>query len=251
VGWYEGPPFGGGEWCFQYRGDTAALNEAVKAFAAIRAPALQIFVHDGPQNSQFLADDKDPKADTHYDWSFTVWIPASWHHLYNDPRSTFSADQPNYRQPVAPPRIDVYVTEKIDWKKVNLPEGVQVIDERTPATEKPAGGATGAVIRGDVFDMANGKPIAGVDVQVEIYKTPQNVYVKVATGTTNANGHFNVDKIPPGHCRVCATGAGYAPRMIGYAESRRARRASSPLNCPSPPASAGLSRMPTASRCPM
>ena len=31
VGWWEGPPFGGGEWTFLYRGDTAALEEIALA----------------------------------------------------------------------------------------------------------------------------------------------------------------------------------------------------------------------------
>src|SRR6266550_298786 len=54
VGWWEGPPFGGGEWSFLYRGDAGDLNQALKTFSAIRAPALQVFIHDGPQNCTFL-----------------------------------------------------------------------------------------------------------------------------------------------------------------------------------------------------
>ena len=57
VGWYEGPPFGGGQWVFQYRGNTAALGSAVKAFAAIRSPSVVIVLHDGgPQTSHFLTN---------------------------------------------------------------------------------------------------------------------------------------------------------------------------------------------------
>jgi hypothetical protein len=40
VGWWEGPPFGGGEWHFLYRGDQAAFEATLAAFAAIRAPVL-------------------------------------------------------------------------------------------------------------------------------------------------------------------------------------------------------------------
>src|SRR3954451_23417554 len=57
VGWWEGPPFGGGQWCLLYRGDTAALEETIKAFAAIRSPSpLQLVLHEGPQNCPFLDD---------------------------------------------------------------------------------------------------------------------------------------------------------------------------------------------------
>jgi hypothetical protein len=215
VGWYEGPPFGGGEWVFQYRGDVNALNEALKALAAIRAPALQIVLHDGPANSQFLADDKDPKADTHYDWSFTVWVPASWHRLYNDPRSTFMADQPNFRQPVAPPRIDVFLTPKLDWKRVAVPDGVQVIDERVG----PPAPGKGALIKGDVFDMASGKPVPSAILKVEANKKDdQRKWETAATATGDKLGRVDLANIPPGHYRLVAAAPGYAPRMIGYRE---------------------------------
>jgi hypothetical protein len=216
IGWWEGPPFGGGEWCFLYRGDTAALEEAIKTFAAIRAPAaLQLVLHEGPQNSPFMADPKDPKADSHYDWSFTVWNARSWHQLYNDPRSTFTADQPNFRKPVDPPRLDVYLTDRIDWKKIRMPEGVQLMDQRTVAGAKPA---AGGVIRGDVFDMATGKPISGADVTVEKQAKKQNEWEKVTSGASNATGRFETPNIAPGNYRVIATAIGYAPRMIGYQE---------------------------------
>jgi 5-hydroxyisourate hydrolase-like protein (transthyretin family) len=216
VGYWEGPPFGGGQWCFLYRGDTAALEEAIKNFAGIRAPApCQIVLHEGPQSSTFLADPADPKADTHYDWSFTVWNPASWHRLYNDPRSTFTADQPNFRKPVDPPRLDLYLTERIDWKKITLPEGVQLIDERKAAGAKPA---AGAVIRGEVFDMGSAKPIDGATVRLEKQGAKPNTWEVAASGVSNANGRFEVSKIPAGNYRLIASATGYAPRMIGYEE---------------------------------
>jgi uncharacterized GH25 family protein len=215
IGWYEGPPFGGGQWCFMYRGEIADLNAALKAFGAIRAPSLQLFVHDGPGENQFLADPKTPKADTHYDWSFTVWVPANWHRLFNDPRTTFMADSPNFHKPVDPPRFDIYVSPKIDWSKVTVPQGVEVIDQRAPAGGAKAGGAS---IKGDVFDMATGKPIANAEIRMEIYKTPENTYTKAAAGTGDKDGRFELANIPTGHARIIAAAPGYAPRMIGYEE---------------------------------
>ena len=100
LSWWEGPPFGGGEWQFLYRGDDAAFTETLAAFAAIRTPALDLFIHDGSGATPFLGDDG------HFDWSFTVWVPANWNHLYNNPKSFFGSDQPQFRQPVAPPRLD-------------------------------------------------------------------------------------------------------------------------------------------------
>lgn len=53
VGWWEGPPFGGGQWQFLYRGETEAFLEALTNFAAMRAPALDLVIRDGPEENTF------------------------------------------------------------------------------------------------------------------------------------------------------------------------------------------------------
>jgi hypothetical protein len=44
IGFWEGPPFGGGEYHFLYRGDAKAANEALAAFAKIKAPVLEVLL---------------------------------------------------------------------------------------------------------------------------------------------------------------------------------------------------------------
>jgi hypothetical protein len=90
LGWWEGPPFGGGEWTFCYRGDTASFSQALAAFAAIRAPALDLVIQDGPETNGILGQQTD--------WAFTVWIPASWNHLFNNPKSVFEADSGTFHK---------------------------------------------------------------------------------------------------------------------------------------------------------
>src|SRR5262249_2376548 len=63
VGWWEGPPFGGGQYQFLYRGDTAAFQEALDLFGNIRAPELRVHIHEGRSENIFLQDRKDPKAE--------------------------------------------------------------------------------------------------------------------------------------------------------------------------------------------
>src|SRR5262249_50515354 len=46
AGWWEGPPFGGGEWHFIYRGDGAAFEQALTNFAAIKAPMPEVVLHN-------------------------------------------------------------------------------------------------------------------------------------------------------------------------------------------------------------
>src|SRR5882672_6405152 len=76
VGWWEGPL--GGKQCFQYRGDTQTFQRALDLFAQIKAPELDVIVHEGPNGSDFLKDERDPKSDTSVDWALTLWNPESW-----------------------------------------------------------------------------------------------------------------------------------------------------------------------------
>src|SRR5829696_5014347 len=135
VGWWEGPPFGGGQHNFLYRGDTKAFQEALDLFAKIRTPEMRVFVHPGTQESPFLRDEKDPKADTGVDWSFTVWTPESYHRLYNNPDTRFASGQAEFREALAGPRMDVYVGQGggVDWKQVKVPANVKLSDERASA----------------------------------------------------------------------------------------------------------------------
>ena len=211
VGWWEGPPFGGGEWHFLYQGDTAACQEAVAAFAGIRAPVLDLFVHDGPQEDGILTKKVD--------WSFTVWVPENWHRLFNNPKSVFDAGHPNFRQPVAAPRLDVYVGGNgVDRAKIKVPAALKVHDERAAAAPvQPAGGA---VLRADIYDMANGKPVE--DAHLTVLRLPaasqeeKPAEEKVADGVSDEQGQVEITRIPAGTYRVTAGADGYATRVLSY-----------------------------------
>jgi hypothetical protein len=138
VGWWEGPPFGGGEWHMQFRGDTEAFAVALTNFAAIRAPALDLVIHDGPKHGQFLELNKQsrPDTDSRVDWELVIWNPESWNQRYNgtnEANQSFFAKDPNLHQPIPAPRLDVYVGGGgVDWAKVTIPAGLHVRDERKP-----------------------------------------------------------------------------------------------------------------------
>lgn len=209
IGWWEGPPFGGGEWHFLYQGNTEAFQEALAAFAGIRAPALDLVVHDGPQQDGIL---KKP-----VDWTFTVWVPANWHRLFNNPRSVNAADQPQFRRPVDPPRLEVFVGGGgVVWTKVKVPAGLNVRDERAAAAAAAPGG--GAVLRVDVYDMATGKPVAGARVVVAaIYDTVRGrpaAPEKVTEATSDATGRVEITRLPAGNYRLTFGADGYAARMF-------------------------------------
>jgi hypothetical protein len=228
AGWIEGPPFGGGQWTFFYRGNNAAFDEALTNFAAIQARTLELVIHEGPAPESQHFSDKRPA-----DWTFTVWVPAHWHQLYNNPKSTFGAGSPNFRKPVDPPRLDVYAGPGgLDWSKVAVPSNVHVTDER--AAGAAPGQVGGALIRVQAFDMANGKPIHGAKVIVaSMSGGPQGVtskpalrangandYVTVAESVTDDAGRAEVAKIPGGPHRVSIEAAGYGTRVLAYESFR-------------------------------
>ncbi len=206
IAWWEGPPFGGGEWHFEYRGSTANFQAAVESFSEVLAPRLELVVHDGKHKSLWIKTN-DKQADASVDWEFTVWVPANWNHLYNNPRSYFASDQPNFRQPVAAPRLDVYVGGQVAWDAVRVPSNVVVIDRRLEANGIAAD--AGGAIRGHVWDMANGRPIAGARIRVG--DGPD------ATGQTDADGRFTIERIPSGGHTITADADGYAPKRVGWA----------------------------------
>jgi hypothetical protein len=229
LAWYEGPPFGGGEWTFLYRGDTATLNVLLTTFAQIKAPDLLLIVHDGVHNSSFLPADKNAKPDTTVDWSFTVWTPQNFYQLFADPAGFMAAQQPQYAGALPPPRMDVYVAEgRIDWERVQVPAGVRIVDERALAHGyKPE---DGSVVVGTVYDMLTSKPVAGVEVtaehQVQPPQPPDNFDVsknppkpsweKVASTIGDADGRFELKNIPAGGYQLVVRCTGYAPRALEW-----------------------------------
>jgi hypothetical protein len=218
VGWWEGPPFGGGQWQFQYRGDTAAFAQALAAFAAIRAPALEVVLHDGPQEGAFLNDRDQPQLETRIDWAFTVWNPASWHRLFNDPTSVFLSDQPSFRRPVDPPRLDVYLGGgTVDWAQVTVPPGLRLRDERATAAGVEVTG--GALVHVEVYAMATGKPVPGARLRVERQAAENDGratrYDVVSEAVSDANGRGQLGQLPAGTLRLSVGAPGYALRALG------------------------------------
>ena len=208
VGFWAGPPFGGGHHEFLYRGDTAAFTQALNAFAAIRAPSLELFVHPGSMQNEFLKDPRDPKADTRVDFTFDVWRPESWHRLYNNPKSVFASDRPEFRRPIDPPRMHVYLGGgSIKWDQIKVPANVRVIDLRGLKKDGEQS------ITGSVYDMATGKTIAQAQLTLQKYDQQGNS-VKLAETATDDQGRFEFPKAPADARQILVTSAGYAKRLV-------------------------------------
>src|ERR1700759_218083 len=83
IAWWEGPPFGGGQWHAECRGDAKALNAFLADFAKIDVKTKRVIVHDGAGYSFWLAPNRETeKLDAaKMDWVFMVWEPANWQRL--------------------------------------------------------------------------------------------------------------------------------------------------------------------------
>jgi len=136
VQWFEGPPFGGGQWTFQSRGDTAALQKAVDAFAKIQAPVREIRLKAGPSTNVFQSG---VGSSVTFDWDMSVWVRANWDHLFGPKAPDFMKKHPDFGSAHPPLRLVVYVHDKgPDWTRIRVPTEIQVVDERVkPAAPKP------------------------------------------------------------------------------------------------------------------
>ena len=179
-------------------------------FATVRAPALDLVIHDGPYEDGMLKD--------RVDWAFTVWVPANWHRLYNNPKALFDANDPHFRQPVDPPRLDVYIGGgQVDWAKIKVPANLRVRDERAATAGVDL--ASGSVIQAEFYDMDTGKPVPAAHLLVEKVAwvtdpKPHWNRERVAEAVSDGSGRARLDKLPTGNLRISVTADGYAPRRL-------------------------------------
>jgi hypothetical protein len=224
-GWWEGPPFGGGEYHFLYRCEnTNQFNDALEKFAAVKAERLELVVHNGPK--------QDFVVEGRLHWSFLAWVPKNWDSLNNKSRSFYrSVDSgskkpvPKANKPVPSPRVDVYLSgdNPIIWKDVEIPKNLAVIDLR-PGSVDPKFAGKG-LLRGKAFDLETKQPVAGARIvltkrvhqeqagggerpgpQPDSYEWKQTKQV-----VTNSPGLCRVDQIPLGLYQVSVAAEGYVP----------------------------------------
>lgn len=237
MSWWEGPPFGGGEYHLQYQcKNTDEFNQALVLFAAVQlprasrttlssptdttesisAPLPVLVVHDGPAPTSFAAPGQDEKKEGRkLVWTLLAWCPESWHRLYNHPRGFWESTQPGFRQSVPPPTIDVYLSKDgpIDWAEVKVPDGIRVVDRRAEAKTSEA--STQGVLHGHVYDMATHKPIGEAEITLTPTKTDLATE-HTLKGKTDEQGGLRIENIPAGDFQVTVeAGQRYASRWAG------------------------------------
>lgn len=217
VAYWEGPPLGGGEYHAECRGGVFAFNRVLQDFARITATTKRIVVHDGVGNSFWLNMNNEPdnREAAKIDWTFTVWVPASFNRLKGLPADLRPGlDSAADGSPI--PRIDVYTGGSINWDEVEVPEGIEVVDNRLVAH-----GFTledGTVLEGTVTDLESGAPLAA-EVQLQSIEAQDSggyKYTTVHTIQADEAGHWVIRNTPAGWYQLVALADGYAARLLGY-----------------------------------
>jgi hypothetical protein len=215
IAWWEGPPFGGGEWHAENRGDAKTLSAFLADFAKIDVKSKQVVVHDGVGGSFWLNPNREPakRAAARMDWSFTVWQPGNWDRLRKLPADLNPTD-PKDAADGPPARIDVY-TGQLAWANVTVPNGLKVVDERLEAHGYAA--ADGTVLEGMIADLTTGKPMPAT-VRIELIAPEKGGYryTDVAKTTAAADGRWVLTRVPEGWYRIVIEADGYVPRVIAY-----------------------------------
>lgn len=224
IAWWEGPPLGGGESHFEYRGDADALNEALKAFAKIAAPKRRLKVFDGPEQSFWLNANREKDKNEPMDWVFVVWEAERFNQLFNNPANTFLANSENFGRDVPAPEISVYVGGNIDWAKVVVPEGIEIDDQRLEAHGYKA--SDGTVIEVSVWKMTDRQPLPSAELaleRIEPQPTGGYRYQTVSSKAADKDGKIVLQGAPDGWNQLIVWAEGYAPRLIAYTKEDQPR----------------------------
>jgi hypothetical protein len=216
IAYWEGPPFGGGEWHAECRGDAAAFNDVLTQFAQIEATKKRLVIHDGEGRSFWLNPNHvpDKRAEAAMDWVFVVWQAENWKRLQSLPARLRSRDHTGSEAPA--PQIDVYAGGRIRWADVKIPEGIDVVDQRLEAHGFTV--ADGTVLEGTLHDLATGRPMKDVKLllqRVDPQPKGNHHLTTIVTTTSDRNGHWVLKSIPAGQHQVIAEADGYAPRVVG------------------------------------
>ena len=216
IAYWEGPPFGGGEWHAEYRGEAKTLNDLLVKFAKLDVKNKQVVVHDGVGESFWLNPNGEAgkEKQAQMDWTFMVWQPQSWERLRKlpadlNPTEGATADGP-------PSQIDVYTGGNVHWADVTVPKELKVVDQRLEAHGFKPDDKT--VLEGTITDLSSSKPLAAMIrlERIEPQHTGGYKYSTAAKTTADDQGHWVLKNVPAGWFRIVADADGYVPRVVGY-----------------------------------
>jgi len=220
IAYWVGPPFGGGQWHAECRGDTATFNEVLTLFAKLDVKNKKLVVHDGIGRSFWLDPNRRGNQGdaAQVDWVFEVWEEDTWQRLRKLPPDLNPTNK-NDAEKGPPSQIDVYAGGKnIVWADVKLPDGLEVVDMRLEAHGFTS--EDGNVLEGHVIDLDTKKPLAAKAYleKIEPQDTGGYKYTRDREVVADDAGHWVMKNGPQGWFQLVIEAEGYVPRIIGYAQ---------------------------------
>jgi len=214
IAYWEGPPFGGGQWHAECRADAATLNEVLVDFANIETDKKRIVLHDGVGRSFWLNPNREPAKEVAamISWAFTVWQPDK---LEFQQKLPAEARGVNPKEPLLA-QLDIYTGGNLDFAAVKLPKDIPVEDRRLEAHGFKI--EDGVVLEGVVKDLASGKPLTATAILERIETPPSGgyAYVAVKKVVADAEGHWMLKQAPPGRHRLLIQADGYVSRLLTH-----------------------------------
>ncbi|WP_165223797.1 MSCRAMM family protein [Aquisphaera insulae] len=217
IAWWEGPPFGGGQWHAECRGEAKSLNAILTGLSRMDAKNRRVYVHDGVGASFWINPNREEQKDldARIDWMFVVWQPESWQRLRAMPPSLNPTDPVDAG--LGPPtELHIWTGGNVKWADVVVPEGLKVVDERLEAHGFKA--ADGTVIEGTAIDLATKAPAAATAElrRIEPKKTGGYDYTTAAEAKADEKGRWVFRNVPSGWYQVVVHGRGFASRVVGH-----------------------------------
>jgi hypothetical protein len=217
IAYWVGPPFGGGQWHAECRGNALVLSGVLADFAALDVKSKRVVLHDGVGQSFWLNPNNEPGKHeaAKMDWVVMIWEPESWKRLRNLPADLNPTD-PGADGP--PAQIDVYTGGNIKWADVVVPKGLTIVDQRLEAHGFTP--ADGVVLEGKVTELENKKPVAAKVRLERVDPEPKGGYrhPKVLDTAADGDGRWVLKRVPEGWYRVVVEAPGFVPRVAGYAK---------------------------------
>jgi hypothetical protein len=217
IAWWEGPPYGGGQWHSECRGDARALGEILAGFATLEVKNKRVILHDGVGASFWLNMNCEPAklAAARMDWVLMVWQPNNWERLHRLPADLNPTDRDDAGKG-PPAQIDVFTGGNIRWTDVTLPKGLEIIDQRLEAHGFST--ADGIVLEGKILDFQAGRPLAGkVSLElIEPRKEGGYRHTAKASAAADAQGRWVLKHAPAGWFRIVVAADGFVPKIVAY-----------------------------------
>ncbi len=217
VAFWVGPPFGGGQWHAECRGDAKELNAVLAAFARMDGTNKKIIVHDGVGRSFWLNTNRAPeKADAaKIDWAFVVWQKDNWERMHKMPARVRPPDLGD-AEAGPPSQLDIYAGGAVRWEDVVVPKGLTVFDRRLEAHGFSL--EDGVVVEGRIVDAATKEPVEGKLrlERVEPQKKGGYEYSLIREVAADERGRWVLKNAPAGWHRLVVVADGYVSRVIGY-----------------------------------